>query len=225
MKFFFANPAPVKELRINHFLKVEKPKTKRLVEFVQRITAYQQASQKLDFFTPAPLLNDDLKPMIEVYQQSGQRDPIEHGVAALLAYYNAQKEIRSSDIFHEDAFAFVPEDSMPETEINIFTPLRYNDVLGKAIMVRALDTFRQPILSAEVCQRQLELSARFAGSLDNEAREIREDLMRDLRAATHYPPPIIDTIPVAELRGKAQSLIDLIRKARTAADDVPPLVE
>src|SRR5262249_10595010 len=117
-KLFHADPPKIKELRLNHFLKVDKPVMKELVELEKRISRFQKVVKKNSYFAQTKIDTTDMETVAKVLLENKLLEPIERGVSALVAYHS---EKTASDETGSLSVAELLE--TPEGEINIFANL------------------------------------------------------------------------------------------------------
>jgi intracellular multiplication protein IcmO len=184
-KMFYANPKPVKAMRLNQFLKIDAPLENVLASFDKSLRAFEHKIQNGGYFQEPPPIHDDLDKIVVVINQNTQLPPIEKAVSALLAY-------------HEREVAPVKEEvlKLPDNELNIFTPLRVNDYL-KPLLLQNDDQFAGPILNPGSTKDQIGYIERLMGKSEQYATNVAAEIIKDMQSATHYPP-IVEHKPTGD---------------------------
>ncbi|HLB57466.1 MAG TPA: TraM recognition domain-containing protein, partial [Gammaproteobacteria bacterium] len=140
---FFANPAPVERMRINHFLKVEVPITRVLVDLENRLEQFNRILEEgRDTFDSPHDEAEEIDIITGKMNENREVNAIERGVSALLAFHNRQA---ISEEEHQD---IVVE---PETEdtghINIFGNVFLKDDVRKLVGATHIEQFSSPLLN------------------------------------------------------------------------------
>ena len=79
-RLFHADPPKIKHLRLNHFLKVEPPLMRDLVELERRIARFQKAIQTNNYFTQTKIDGTDVEIVAKVLAENKVLEPIDRGV-------------------------------------------------------------------------------------------------------------------------------------------------
>ncbi len=196
-RLFYANPKPVKYMRVNHFIKVDKPPTKVIVEIDKQFRKFEQAVEHgVNIQMPPP--SEDINKVVEIFANNTGLDPIERGVSALLA-------------FHEYV-----EPEEPETieeiqgELNIFNkaPLSDIDTDFEGILL-----YRTPI------RKNVDLLERMSGKGERHAANIADEIVNDMEQATVYPPELEDLPDESEFADQIYDLIEKVQAKKTGQDD------
>ena len=204
---FFANPPPVKQLRINHFLKVESPPEAQLYEFEVRMDNFRQILQSGDIFVSTSIPSSDINKVGAILMDSTVADPIDRGVAALLAVHEQeQPEIKEE-----------PISEVPEDELNVFSHMRVTDETRSTLLVDDLDRFGAPILERAQTRSNILTLEHMTGKTDKQATNISSEIVKDMQLATFYPPAIKDHITTTELTSVVRDVIAKINTAITTA--------
>ncbi len=183
-RMFYADPTMAERIRLNHFLKVDKPDDKVLVTFYKGLQDFEKVVKKGDPFVDIMEVDGELLTVINKINEEKNSPPIERGVSALLAY-------------HETEGVELPDDptlyEVPTDELNIFAPLR-KDGNGESIMADNLETFGMPLLNHSSTQEKVTFVGRLQGKSQDYAANVTQELMKDMQMATHYPPSV-DAMP------------------------------
>ncbi len=206
-KMFYAAPEPVKYMRLNHFMKVEKPLTKLLNDIQKHFNQFQQILNREDYFVNANVYSEEIDEIARDIIDNSQLDPIERGITALLAYQNRTQVTRIEE----------PEIAVPEDMLNIFTNMRLYEEDRNIIISDDLSQFSQPLLNRASVREAIESIERASGKMDKYAANIADEIIKDMEIATRYPPDITDRPTPMELMDIAMRLIERIIQARAAA--------
>ena len=199
-KMFYANPQPIKEIRLNQFVKVDCPSDavlRTLVagfeSFKQLVSKEQPPFQDVDIAT-----NDDVSNILNLFKEKEELSPIERGINTLLSYH--KREI-PKPMAEEEVVA-------PEGQINIFTKLTISDYLQQYLLTTDKDNFSKPILLQQPTHQYIEYVERSFGKTEQYAANIAMEFIKDMQAATLYPP-VFPSIPTGnELTSLVGIIID-----------------
>ncbi len=184
--FFFANPKPTKEMRLNQYLQVDAPPEALVRDLFEGFQSLGQIKPETDLFGAGNAEDKALEFVVNALKESEDKPPIEKGVAVLMAYHN-----RSAEGGAEGAVAIATQEALlSETELNIFTPLRINTYLESMLCVKEIEPFSQEILNWDKTKLQLEGIERLFTSVERSAANLSKDLIKDMETATYYPPKI-----------------------------------
>lgn len=198
-RMFFANPEPVKHMRLNHFLKVAKPADAALLELSNTQKHIETLKQKEKIFEGADK-KDDLEKIIHSITEAEATTPIERGVAALLAF-NA-RELPEAVEEHVDV-------EVPINELNLFANLRMRGQEHN-LLTNDLNTFAQPFLDASEVREKVGAVEHLLGSNEAQSAGVSVEIIKDMRHATHYPPQITEVPSPEELAELISDLTDHI---------------
>ncbi|NKB46546.1 MAG: TraM recognition domain-containing protein, partial [Legionellales bacterium] len=204
VKLFYANPKPVKRLKLNEFVKVETPPDQLLIDMQTRMEQFSKLIASGDITIVADdVANEDISLIADTIHENEVIAPIERGVAALMAFHS-RNEPESLEEFFEDE---------PEGEINIFMPLQRVPGL-EPILAEDVEQFSQPLLALGPTRTQLSSVEKLSGKLDKHANKIATEIVKDFQFATHYPPDTLDDLSSDELTNIINQLSDAISTER-----------
>jgi intracellular multiplication protein IcmO len=212
-KAFFANPAPVERMRINHFLKVEAPIGRILLDFENRIEMFEKVmSNEENVFGDYHDDSEEIQLISGIMGNKEEPNSIERGVSALLAYHN--RNIEAGEVQESIAEIEEPEDG----RINIFNRVFLGDEV-KHYVRQDFDKFSSPLISKHYVKDKIELMERILGKSGSQASNITRELVKDMLMATDYPPEVegiyLDQQVVVTA---AQELNDYISSLRTEGE-------
>lgn len=196
-RMFYANPKPVKRLKLNQFLKVEPPPDDYLAKLQQQLAGFQRVLESGDLSIKKEVENEEISLITKALKESGVIEPIERGVAALLAYHRHNEPEPVEDLIEEE------EDGL----LTIFSRLR----LGKGslpVLVKDVEQFSRSLLSINETRDTLAIIERSAGAKDKYAGTIANELIKDFQLATGYPPEDLDEVSSEYLAELANGLSD-----------------
>ena len=86
-RMFYANPKPVKRLKLNQFLKVEPPSDDYLQKLQKQLAGFQQVLNSSDLSITKEVQSEEISLISKALRETKATEPIERGVAALLAFH------------------------------------------------------------------------------------------------------------------------------------------
>ncbi|PJD96238.1 MAG: phosphoesterase [Legionella sp.] len=182
-RMFYANPKPVKQLKINQFLKVEPPPDDYLVKLQKQLASFQNILSSGDLNINKAVETEEIAIITNALHNSELQDPIERGVAALMAFHAYNEPEPVEDLIEEEV----------EGALTIFSSLRENPGLPP-ILATKKEEFSAPLLSINDTRDQLMKIERLSGAKDKYAGTIANELIKDFQVATSYPPEERDYI-------------------------------
>ena len=90
-RMFYANPTPVKRLKLNQFLKVEPPPDDYLLKLQKQLIGFQKVLESDELSIEKEVENEEISSITKALRESEIIESIERSVAALLAFH-AQNE-------------------------------------------------------------------------------------------------------------------------------------
>lgn len=205
-RMFYANPTPVKRLKLNQFLKVEPPPDDYLFKLQKQMAGFQKLLESGDLTIKKTVENEEIHLITKALRESVVIEPIERGVAALLAYHS-----------HNEP---TPVEELVETEeegvLTIFSTLRRAEG-SLPLLVKDIPKFSESLLPINETRNYLTTIERVSGSKDKFASTVAGELIKDFQMATRYPPDERDPISAQELANMADELCKSISNARNLA--------
>lgn len=203
-RMFYANPPAAQHMRINHFLKVESPPSRILLDLEERLDSFNQVMQQgqieFDFVQDEA---EEIQLIATTMKENAGGNPIERSVAALLAFHNRHA---------------VPEEPVEEVietgKLNIFAKVTLPDDVRNMVGVREFTEFSMPLILKSFVKDRIEYVERLLGRSGQQAHSIMTEVVKDMLAATDYPP---------EVMGLMMNVEDVIAAARDLADYVASL--
>jgi intracellular multiplication protein IcmO len=219
---FFANPPPVERMRINHFLKVEPPIGRMLIDLENRMTRFDELveSEVALFANDVQDESEEITIVANAMNENTDINPIEKGVSALLAFHNR------NELPAEEQAAVAAEEQAQEQEavdagrINLFSKVALPDKVQKLVGAANFERFSLPLVSKAMVKDKVELLERVMGKPGSQAVTITNEIIKDMLTATDYPPEVggllQDPATVAET---ARDLCEYLQSLQSAADD------
>lgn len=204
---FFANPRPVTKLKINQFLKIESPSDEFIVKLNKQLAHFQEILKSQDVTINKMVESEEISTIKELIDASTVEDPIERAVNALIQYHQRlEPESTPEDI--QDI-----QEEEQEGVMTIFTPLRHPSD-APPLLGADIAKFSESLLPIQQIRRYLVSVERLMGSKDKYAVTLAEELIKDVKLATTYPPTYLDHISAPELSGIVVDLVSAIKDER-----------
>lgn len=194
-RMFYANPKPVKQLKINQFLKVEGPPDEYLMRLQKQLGAFQQILKSGDLTIQNAPEIEEITLITKALREATVEEPIERGVMALMTYHGHNEPEPVEELIEEEVAG----------ALTIFAGLRVNDK-DPALLVSDKITFSQPLLQINDTRNALMNIERLAGAKDKYAGTVANELIKDFQSATSYPPLERDLIEPDALTSIVRSL-------------------
>jgi intracellular multiplication protein IcmO len=211
-RMFYANPQPVERMRINHFLKVEPPVGRLLLDLESRLDQFHHVLEASsdELFQQDHDESDEVQFIANIMNENQEVNLIERGVSALLAFHNRQAAPEE-----EQPHEFSEEDQ-DVSRINIFNKMRLGDDVKKRVG-GDFEVFIQPLVSKVLLKDRVELLERVLGRSGSQANTITSEIIKDMLIATDYPPDVegifleIDRVAVA-----ASELVEYVKSLQSS---------
>ncbi len=205
-KMFYAAPPPVKRLKLNQFLKVEPPPDDYLLKLQKQLSEFQVILDSNDFNIKNTAESEEITLITKTLHESTLDEPIERGVAALLAFHKHNEPESVEELVEETVTG----------TLTIFTPLNQPSS-APPLLTRNVALFSEALLPINETRNYLMDIERLSGEKDSLAGTIANEMIKDFQAATHYPPEERVQVAPDELAGLIQVLAEKIKREREAA--------
>lgn len=185
---FFANPAPAERMRMNHFLKVEPPIGRLLLDLEHRLDRFMQVMSlnEVVFGDDARDDAEEVTIIANAMNENREVNPIERGVSALLAFHNRHEE--SDEVV--EAAAIEEQIEQESGRVNIFSKVSLTDNVKKLIGAANIESFSMPLVNRAMVKDKVELLERVMGKPGSQAANITNEIIKDMLMATDYPPEV-----------------------------------
>jgi intracellular multiplication protein IcmO len=206
-RMFYANPKPVKQLKVNQFLKVEPPPDDYLVKLQKQLTSFQSILDGGDLSIDKQVETEEITIISNALHESTVEEPIERAVAALISFYSYNEPEPVEDLIEEEV----------EGALTIFSGLRINK---NALPVLVADkvAFSEPLLPINETRNQLITIEILAGAKDKYAGTVANEVIKDFQLSTSYPPEERDEIQPNELTDLVSDLAAKLASEREKAN-------
>ncbi len=213
-KMFYANPPTVKMLKVNQFLKVEKPSDDYLHTFLKKMDHFKTVLSSGDItISQPPAESEDINFVADSLKKNENLGSIQGSVAALLAFHVKSEPEAVDEMLEESAN---PDESHKD-ELDVFATM-HRSLDALPIIAKDVTAFSQPLLLMSPTRVNVASIERIAGKPDKHAHNIAVEIVKDMKLATKYPPDVIDTIVPEELAGLVDELVNVIQVARAKID-------
>lgn len=187
-RMFYADPKPVKKLKLNQFLKVGEPPDEYLAKLQKQLTGFRQILDSHDLSINKEAFSEEIAYISQALHESTIKESIERGVAALLAFHNQNEPEPMEELVEE----------VPTGELTIFAPLR-RSASDLPLLVSDTERFSEALLDINQTRNYMATVERLAGSKDKMSQEVASELIKDFQTATRYPPIERDIITSEDL--------------------------
>ncbi|MAH61226.1 MAG: phosphoesterase [Legionellales bacterium] len=193
---FFANPPPVKSMRLNQLLKVDLPKDVVLYEFVKALEDLQ-ALEKKNFAIGEESTEPEIQKLVDQFEKHKDCDDfIEAGTKIILDDVTVSEEKPHIDANQADTKI---EDVDIDTSFGVFSRVSMPESLKKVFSLDDYGPFEEPVISKNAIREDLEFCARLMGMDKTSASESIESLLKKMQASTQYPEPDLSKIDVPQI--------------------------
>ena len=207
-RVFYANPPPVKRLKVNQFLKVTPPPDEYLANLQSQLISFKAVLESNDFLVKTPLESEEITFVSESIHNSDVKEPIERGVEALLAFHKLNEPEKAEELVEEVEMG----------NLTIFTPY-HHPADAPPLLVDKPEPFSKPLLDINYTRDTVLQLERLAGDKDKQAASVANELIKDFQSATGYPPAERDYIGLEELTGIIVDLSEGIVAERKKAEE------
>ncbi len=206
-RMFYANPKPVKQLKINQFLKVEPPPDDYMMKLQKQLTSFQKILDSGDLSINKAVETEEITLITKALREANIQEPIERGVAALIAFHGHNAPEPVEDLVEEEV----------EGALTIFSALRITPT-SPPILATDKAAFAEALLPINETRNQMMMIERLAGAKDKYAGTVANELIKDFQMATSYPPEDRDIIDAHELTEVVKGLSSKIASEREKAN-------
>lgn len=206
-RMFYANPKPVKQLKINQFLKVEPPPDDYLMKLQKQLVSFQKILESSNLSINKHVETEEITVITKSLHDSNIEEPIERGVAALIAYHSHNEPEPVEDLIEEEV----------EGALTIFSGLRTSKNMPP-LLVLDKAAFSEPLLPINETRNQMMTIESLTGAKDKYAGTVANELIKDFQLSTSYPPEERDIIVPQELTELVHALSNKIASEREKAE-------
>lgn len=186
-RVFYANPPPVARMRINHFLKVEPPLNRIIIDLEHRLDHFERLMKEGNEIIEHPQDEaEEVHIVASVMNENKVTNPIERGVSALLAFHNRN----AMPAAEAEEVAVIEEQQEEIGRINIFSKIKLGEPVKKIIPANDAERFCSPLINKPFVKDKIELLERVLGRPGSQASVISNEIIKDMLIATDYPPSV-----------------------------------
>ena len=212
MRFFFADPKPVKSLRINHFIKVNVPLDADIKQLKASFDRFQQIMGKSIDVSGVSEDKDISLIKEQIQQLPKHQKPVDQAIEVLYAF--------SKDAVNAGFEEPILEALQSEMgRVNIFLPMPLNDHLKQHIQKDDAVAFAaEPLLNRSFTRDAVEYIGRLLGQSTQESTKQVTELIKDVQRSTDYPPALDQPMTTDQLLGIVDQLINDINLKQRERD-------
>jgi intracellular multiplication protein IcmO len=179
---FFADPKPVKSMRITQFLKVETPPQEMLSEMANRLVKFNEILVNNNYKIPKITSSDDVVVLENAFGKATKNNLIERGVAALVKVleFEAAKQREMNQTAEED-------DDF-ENQISAFSKITIDTLIKKIIGNEDKELFSLPLIRRGATIEEIKNIERICGKNNKDANDIAMQIVKDIEDITKFPP-------------------------------------
>jgi intracellular multiplication protein IcmO len=230
-EMFYANPKPVKQLKVNHLLKVEIPSTKELISLEQRIKLFKAVFVDNKFSEPQVTSNEDINILRQALADVEADNPLDRGIAGIIAVLenevekqkklNAEYEVKktpepatkstnaatsaadNSQIIEEETYAMLSNTS-------IFTGVPMTKLVKSIIDQEDVELFQLPLLRRGYVTDSIKNLEQLAGFSQQDASTNANQVVKDLIDVTTFPNQVPPDTDLTEYLQDLKTLIKML---------------
>lgn len=208
-RMFYANPARAERIRLNQFLKVEKPSARALVELEDRMVKFDELMSAGDVDLVVADEGEDIQIIADSIAAQTTGNSIERSLGALLAFHNR------NTVVPEETSAISIEEEIETDKYNIYKKVMLNDMVKEIVGRDAWAAFDQPLLSRSILRDKISLIEKFLGRSASQAIPMTSEIIKDMGQTTDYPPDIEGLLlPSEEVVAIAGELCDYVNSLK-----------
>ena len=228
-EMFYANPKPVKQIRINHLLKVEIPATQELLELEKRIGMFKAILVKNIFEEPKIIDNNDITILKKCMTESIAMKPLERGISGIIAILeNEVAKQKQLNAIHEkpvakpdakpdiklDPKSQVGQDKLVVTQgsqiTSIFTGVPMTELVAKMVVTSEHELFKLPLLRRGHLTENLKSIEQLSGVSQAVAVINSDKLTAQLLELTTYPSDKVVKMDLKNYLADVNELIQML---------------
>ena len=173
---FYANPKPVKQLKVNQFLKVEAPPDDYITKLNKQFGHIEALIDSGDIFINEAVETEEISLINRFINENKHDNLVENSLAALIAYQkyfepDAPEEV--ADLVHLEGF------------VNLFTPLKID--ASMSILASNTAAFALPLVTVSELRSLFLFIEKFLGYKEQYSSAMANELIEDCRLSTNYP--------------------------------------
>jgi intracellular multiplication protein IcmO len=184
-EMFYANPKPVKSMRITHFLKVEAPPDLELIDLGNRLNLFQQVLLQGKVEIPNVVPNEDITLITDSLNNATEdMNQVERGVASLIS-------LLEYEVAKQQELSAPYEGKELSNTASAFTRIEVSDLVRQMIGDENEELFSLPLIRHGSTMEDLKHIERLCGEDAGDSEKIAGDILNDIEKVTIYPPNIL----------------------------------
>jgi len=225
-EMFYANPKPVKTLRINQLLKVDIPNTQELIQLEKRTELFKNILFKNEFQEPKILDNSDISVLQASIAETVTMKPLERAIAGLIAIleHEIAKQKKLNAVHEETSKEASKEKSGVETAqstvaasgaitdliASIFTGIPMSSLVTEIVDPADQELFKLPLLRHGSLSEELIHIERLSGKEQAQAVASSEQLSTNLLKLTTFPSQPVKKVDLVNYLADVNQLIQMM---------------
>lgn len=210
-KMFYADPKPIKEFRLNQFLKVEPLGYRKLLELDNSINKLHELSKQDIIFHDKSVDAEEIEKLALALNQCADQPPYVAALAVINEIRALQQEIPAHELDITTTF---------DEPLNIFLGLKLEDEgFIQQLAIKNLEDFAKPLLTYQSTASDIEMLERLSGKPAKVAANIAVELLKDLRVGTQYPPADYQILDSEFTVNMIDELCNKLNEQRTTSNE------
>lgn len=215
-RVFYANPPPPHKMRLNQFLKVERPPTRTLIDLDDRVSQLNEIVSTSLVFDGVSDEGNEIQLVADAIEKAVDRPPIERALQALMAYQNQGTETEEETTLEEETTEAEIEEN---GHLTIFSRVTLSDWIKKLVGASGFAKFSEPLVNKKQLKDKVGLLERLLGAPAAQANAMADEIVTDMELATDYPPRYETVLlPPDEVVSLANALLDYVTSLETDID-------
>jgi intracellular multiplication protein IcmO len=199
-ELFYANPKPVKSMRIAHFLKVASPPDAEIIDLDNRLKMFKKVLLQGQVTEPELVPNEDISIISDtLINDPPDMNPVERGVSSLVA-------ILEYEIAKQQELSAPYEEADQENHMSAFTKIEVTDLVRQMIGSENEELFSLPLIRRGSTMEDLKHIERLCGKDAATAEYSAETILEDIEKVTSYPP----NLPISQNKHKYMDSLNKI---------------
>jgi intracellular multiplication protein IcmO len=183
-EMFFANPKPVKKLRVNHFLKVEAPSDLDLINLDRRLRRFSQVFSNKSMQIKPTVYNEEIAILVNSLKNADGLKQFERGIAAIIA-------VLENEVAKQRELSAPYEEAQLGGIISAFTSIKVTPLVEQMIGKENVELFSLPLIRRGSTLEELKHIERLSGKTEEQAKKVANNIVADIENVTFYPPEIL----------------------------------
>jgi intracellular multiplication protein IcmO len=201
-KMFYANPPAVKKIKLNQFLKVEKPADDYIAKLFAQLKHFYNLLDAEDYAYPTTEPNEVLSRVRELLFRNPHDTLIDNSLKMLLDF----EELVENHLPEEEVHF-----ELEEGEISIFSKLQWPSQYP-TLCVKNISDFSEPLINGQEFLSVMTSIQNLSGEKIQTSQKMANQLVSDLINCTKYPNYIVDETSASDLAQITQYISDKIKR-------------